>query len=230
MQFNLRTNGHLGYALFGLIAVSVSILVASEVGHSRLQGSYEHVIREMTASAKLSTLLGFATEAEASQRGYLLTDRDEYLDVYKQVLPKIDPLLTELREVYVDPDDPSLLVDFDALVATLHEKLSELDTTLAMAQDGRKRQAKDMFLTDIGKKLRIFTNKDGAEIKGGGYWFFEGQQLAVGEGAVQIIARRTEHISVVDMAQSVVRLVDVHGHNHGNDAKIHRFCILCQDK
>ena len=152
MRIHLRTNWHLGVALAVSILISAAILIASEVGHSRLQGSYESVLRAMRASARLSTLLGLVADAEASQRGYLLTDRDQYLNTYQQVIGTINPLVAELRGAYDRTDDRSMQAEFNALATTVREKLSELQVTIALAQRGEKERAREILLTDIGRE------------------------------------------------------------------------------
>lgn len=37
-------------------------------------------------------------------------------------------------------------------------------------------------LTDIGKKLGVFTNKEGGKITGGGYWYLDGEQVGTSTG------------------------------------------------
>jgi signal transduction histidine kinase len=150
MDSNLRVRWHLRLALLGSLFVCIGVLIASEIGHLRVQNSFDKVIREVSASAKLAALLGCVSDAETSQRGYLLTDRADYLETYTQVLPKIEVLVNELRLAYGNLPDRSMLSDFDALTTTLREKMSELDVTLKLAQQNKKLQARELLLTDIG--------------------------------------------------------------------------------
>lgn len=152
MQFHFRPNRHLVYALLGLIAVSVGILVSSEVGHQRLKSSYDDVIQETGTSSELSVLVGFVAQAESSQRGYLLTERKKYLDAYNTARPSIAPLFNKLRAVYEASNDARLKSDFKAVSVALDERLSLLDTTFGMATSGKKDLALELFKTDIGEE------------------------------------------------------------------------------
>ena len=152
MQFHFRPNKHLVYALLGLIAVSVAILVSSEVGHLRLKSSYNDVILETETSSELSVLVGFVAQAESSQRGYLLTERKKYLDAYNSARPSIEPLFAKLRAIYEASEDPQLQADFKAVAVALDQRLSLLDTTFGMVTDGKKVLAVELFSTDIGEE------------------------------------------------------------------------------
>lgn len=152
MQFHLQPNGRLIYALLGLIAVSIGILVSSEVGHQRLKNSYDDVILETGTSNELSVLIGYVAQAESSQRGFLLTERKKYLDAYNAVRPSIEPLFEKLSVIYWASGDAQLQANFKAVTVALDERLSLLDTTFGMAISDKKELALELFRTDIGEE------------------------------------------------------------------------------
>lgn len=152
MQLRLRPNGHLIYALLGLIAVSIGILIASEVGHGRLRSSYSEVIQEAETSSQLSVMLGYVAQAESSQRGYLMTERKKYLEAYNYSRPSIAPLFSKLKTIYETSGDAQQKADFKAVTVALEERLSLLDTTFGLLTSGKKELAMDLFKTDIGEE------------------------------------------------------------------------------
>lgn len=152
MQFRLRPNGHLIFALLGLIAVSVGILISSEMGHEKLRSSYSDVIQEAETSSELSVMLGYVAQAESSQRGYLMTERKKYLDAYNYSRPNIAPLFSKLKTIYEASSDARLKADFKAVTLALEERLSLLDTTFGLLTSGKKELAMDLFKTDIGEE------------------------------------------------------------------------------
>ena len=152
MQFRLRPNGHLIFALLGLIAVSVGILISSEMGHEKLRSSYSDVIKEAETSSELSVMLGYVAQAESSQRGYLMTERKKYLDAYNYSRPNIAPLFSKLKTIYEASSDARLKADFKAVTVALEERLSLLDTTFGLLTSGKKELAMDLFKTDIGEE------------------------------------------------------------------------------
>ena len=152
MRFHFGIRGHLALGLFAVVTVSIGMLVTSEIGYSRVQENFNRVIGHVSASTKLSALMGLIADAESSQRGYLLTERPEYLAEYEQVFPKIFPLLEDLRAIYDDVQDPPTRADFTIFADTLPEKLAEFEATVALAKRGRVQQAKEIVLTHIGKE------------------------------------------------------------------------------
>ena len=140
--------------------VCVGVMVASEIGYSRAQTGHDRIVREIAASAKLSTLLSLVTDAETSQRGHLLTERANYLEAFERAMPRIEPLIAELHAAYAEAADPSLLADFDTVVDALRDKLSELELTIGMAQRGQMAAARELVMTDIGKeRMELFRAK-----------------------------------------------------------------------
>ncbi len=152
MQNLLQSNGRLVYALIGLIAVSVGILISSELGHERLKTSYTDVIQETGTSSQLSVLVGYVAQAESSQRGYLLSERQKYLDAYAAERPRIAALFSTLQATHDASNDPQVQTDFKAVAVALEERLSLLETTMTMATTGKKDQALEIFKTDIGEE------------------------------------------------------------------------------
>ncbi len=152
MEIQLRANRHLIFALLGLIAVSVGILISSEVGHERLKSSYNDVIQETGTSSELSVLVGLVAQAESSQRGYLLVEREKYLDAYKIARPGIAALFAKLKVIHETSDDVQLRTDFKAVSVALDERLSLLDTVFGMVNGGKKELALELFRTDIGEE------------------------------------------------------------------------------
>lgn len=134
------------------VLVSMAVYVGTEMRNRETRQAHAHILLSMKISGELSTLLGFASDAEASQRGYLLTEREDYLDTYTQLVSKINPLVIQMRDHYILLDDRSMLNDFSGLAATLREKMSELELTRSLAQRGKKRLAQELVLTGFGKE------------------------------------------------------------------------------
>ena len=83
------------------------VLITSETGNQRLRDGYTQVIRSQQVQRDISTLLGELVNAEAGQRGYLLTGKEGYLDPYYRALPHITQLMAQIRAHYAD--DPEAL-------------------------------------------------------------------------------------------------------------------------
>ena len=139
-------------ALFSSIMICIGVLIVSEIGHMRLQTGYNLAVKEMHASARLGELLGDLTDAETAQRGFLLTRRDNYLEAYRTALPNMTRAQAELRNYFQETADPASQKEFDATVALIGQKVSEMELTISLVREGRPDTAQEITRSDIGKE------------------------------------------------------------------------------
>jgi len=62
------------------VALSIAILVFSELGFRRLESVNRATAVSLETQSTLHEVLSLIVDAETSQRGYLLTSQPEYLD------------------------------------------------------------------------------------------------------------------------------------------------------
>ena len=86
--------------------------------------------------------------AETSQRGFLLTGRDQYLVPYKEAKAVYQGQLAALRDTV--SDNPNQIERSDQLIELAEEKFAELQQTIDLAQSGRVEQAKALVMSDLG--------------------------------------------------------------------------------
>lgn len=110
------------------IVLTLVVLIASETGNQRLRQSYIEVIRSQQIQTELGQLLGELVNAEAGQRGYLLTGNESYLAPYHKALPVISELMGQIRQRYAG--DPEGLRQFTETSQLVTRKLSEMALTL----------------------------------------------------------------------------------------------------
>jgi len=80
------------------VIVSIAILVFSEFGYRRLDVANRQSTTALETQARLNDVIALVVDAEAGQRGYLLTGDPSYLEPYKNATQKLDPALLQLRE------------------------------------------------------------------------------------------------------------------------------------
>lgn len=98
----------------------------------------------------LNRILSLVVDAESGQRGYLLTDRLEYLAPYDKARNEVDAELGRVEHGL------SLNVGADrtqTLRRLIEEKLEELKRTIDLRQSGRANDALAMVNNDVGMKL-----------------------------------------------------------------------------
>ncbi len=135
--------------LAGGILLTVVVLIASEAGNIRLREGYSQVIRSQNVQSDISTLLAELVNAEAGQRGYLLTGRESYLEPYHRAIPRIHALMSDIRMRFTD--DPEGLKQFSEASLMIRRKLTEMELTLIYGKRDVE-IALDLVRTDFGKQ------------------------------------------------------------------------------
>ncbi len=120
-------------------------------------------IREMGAAR--SAIMGLAqniVDAESGQRGYLLTDQQEYLEPYDLALRRIAESFRLLDTYYGnEPGSRELVQKLHRLTET---KLSELALSIRLRQEGKGETSRDLVLSGIGKEKMEAIRLLGAEL------------------------------------------------------------------
>ena len=136
-------------APLALVAALV-LLAANEVSHRRASIIISSGQEALSGRVEVSRLLRVMLSAESGHRGYLLTGRSEYREPYKQAMADIEPLLIRIREVYANA--PEHAADIRQLEELTRQKLSELETTLQLYDEGKVEAWRGLMLTDIGRE------------------------------------------------------------------------------
>lgn len=130
-----------GLVVSGLVSLRQARLVRAATAH-RVQ-----IDRRIS---QLQTVLLSIVDAETGQRGYLLTGKRFYLAPYRHAV-KFTPV--ELHELRTEPiDDPALAASVRKLRELAAAKLSELATTVKLADGGNTRAALKLIQSDIGER------------------------------------------------------------------------------
>lgn len=101
------------------------------------------------ARASLQGLQRSFLDAEAGQRGYLLTNRSEYLKPYEQALQQIDDAFRFLEPYYADEPEPLALLM--QLRQVSDARLATLDRTLRLHRQGGADTRREAVPDDAGQ-------------------------------------------------------------------------------
>lgn len=138
------------YAFLLAALAALAMFFISETSYQRASRSLDNLGAISASRYAIQRLLRDLTDAETGQRGYLLTGRQEYLQPYTESLGSIASGLNELTRYYAADDAGAPLME---RVRTLTgEKLSELETTLKLYDEGRGDRWREVLLTNIGKE------------------------------------------------------------------------------
>ena len=129
---------------------AAAMLFVSEGSYWRAVDTLDGLGAMGTARVSIQNLSQGVLDAETGQRGYLLTNRKEYLKPYERAVAKIEQSFSTL--------DPYYRQNAQALpiLLRLHElvqvKLSELAVTIQLHDQGKRDAATEILLSDIGKE------------------------------------------------------------------------------
>jgi signal transduction histidine kinase len=142
---SMKPSAHLKLAVPLLIGIALSIvlLVLSEMSHRRLVAANQALATSMQAQALANELRALVIDAEAAQRGLLITDQRSYLDPYLAAVPKVAPTLDALEALVRDAPEQRALVA--RLRALIESKLAELDGSLSLYRARGAQAARDQM-------------------------------------------------------------------------------------
>jgi PAS domain S-box-containing protein len=131
--------------ILALLAINTAILrhqLAVQVGNQEWFSHSRRVVQELGATESL------LKDAEDGQRGYLYTEKPDYLEPYHRAIGQIDSHLDNLTaEIGDSPRQQTQVANLRALI---HQKLSELAQTISLYQSGDAAGAKALVMSDKG--------------------------------------------------------------------------------
>lgn len=137
--------------VFPLACLAVLAMVAvSETSYWRSAGKLETLTEVGAARTAVQELAQSMLDAEASQRGYLLTRREEYLRPYERALREIDHSFKFLHQYYQKDDNSTAVLA--KLRTAVDGKVSELTETMRLQREGKNDAAMELLLSDIGRE------------------------------------------------------------------------------
>ena len=149
MSFLSRFRGNvIAFPLAALAALAM--LAISEASYQDATSSLDRLGERATARGKLNDLVKTLLDAETGQRGYLLTERREYLRPYEQAQKESRDLIAWLTAYYAK--DPKTAPTMLEVAKETEAKLSELSTTIDLHDRGVENGWRELMLSDIGRE------------------------------------------------------------------------------
>ena len=148
---NLNQPFHVRWQILlgGWIVSSVTLIALSGIAHDQVISRNATVAKSSNIYIKLGRIIRKMSEAETSQRGYLLTQETDYLRPYNKALPELKAILDELNEHYSQGEaaDPR----FAAMQGNIQRKLAGMDLTISLGQQNKWSDAVSVVKTGLGK-------------------------------------------------------------------------------
>lgn len=132
------------------VAAAMAMVFISEGAYWKSARALDDLAVISDARSDILRLQQYVLAAEAGQRGYLLTGRNEYLKPYDEALREIEASLKRLNLHYGAHEKSDQLLG--ALSALTEEKLSELAVAIRLHDEGRSAASTDAVLSALNKK------------------------------------------------------------------------------
>jgi len=100
---------------------------------------------------------------ESAKRGYILTERDAYLEPYTEMNRQFEPLLARVQAM--SQRYPEQRERLQTLAEAARRKKSEMEEVLHRFQSGNRQSAMDLTLTEIGRENMVRIGEIADEIR-----------------------------------------------------------------
>ena len=131
-----------GLAILIVLAISSFVLVSLTTENAE-QAATERAVRIAAMNIRTTVV-----DAETSQRGFLLTGKETYLEPFDRAKTRIGEDLKALKETTATM--PELSGDAAKIVKLVEVKMRELERTLDLAKSGRRDDALALVNSDEG--------------------------------------------------------------------------------
>jgi len=130
--------------------VALAMFLISESSYQQASATFDSLGQQGTARSNIQILWRSLTDAETGQRGYLLTDRAEYLKPYVDAQHRVAETLAWLNDYYrSDIGTESLM---QQVTAASQKKLSELALTIKLHDEAKDESWRSLLLSNIGQE------------------------------------------------------------------------------
>lgn len=132
------------------VLAAVLLFFINDVNFVKSTQATAHIEESAQTLASVNKLLGHLIDAETGQRGFLLTGDVKYLEPYTQGVAQINGTLDELH-LLLKPYPEQLKV-YDTMTRHISRKLSELELSVRMRQEGQESAWRFVLTTNLGKE------------------------------------------------------------------------------
>ncbi|HEX3848328.1 MAG TPA: response regulator [Steroidobacteraceae bacterium] len=143
-----------GRTLLGFLIAMTAVVVIALLSYQSLQASNAaagSLTRSIQVLGQLEGSLSTLKDAETGQRGYLLTGEDAYLAPYLDAKATLPAEFKALHELTAGRTEQARRLDIVEGLA--HQKMDELENTVALRRAGKIDAALALVRTDRGKTL-----------------------------------------------------------------------------
>ena len=136
-----------GFGSIFLLMISIGFL--SKLSLDKLAEAVDLQTHTYLVKTNLQALEKDLVDAETGQRGFLFTNKQEYLEPYNKGIIAFLKSINQLKELI--KDNPEQLKRLEKVEKTAHKKLDELAETISLKRAGKDQEVKNLVLSGQGK-------------------------------------------------------------------------------
>jgi CHASE3 domain sensor protein len=145
-------------ALVVALALVLGTILFSSISTRAIVGANDRAVHAQQSLLAINQLLGTVTEAETSQRGYLLTRNDDYLEPYHAAASRYPAEFAALSQQVAS--HPELGATVGELSRLIDEKFREIATTISLRKKFGIAPALNVVETDQGERTMAAIRSD----------------------------------------------------------------------
>ncbi|MGL6110703.1 MAG: CHASE3 domain-containing protein [Rubrivivax sp.] len=145
------------------VVLAVSGLAVNEIGYQSLERLSEHNAIILEARALADQVRLTALMMEAAKRGFIITERETFLEPYTEMSRQFEPLLARVKAM--SQRYPEQRERLEALAEAARRKKSEMEEVLRRFQAGNRQSAVELTLTEIGRENMVRISEIADEIR-----------------------------------------------------------------
>ena len=132
-----------------LLAAVIGLFIAAESGQRRLEHASQRVEQAAQRERALADFSQLLSQAESSQRGYMLLGDPKYLAPYEEAARNLPKALQRLDEVFADAD-PQVRAEVAEVKQLSNAKFAEMGETLKLYHERGRGPAVQLIRSDFG--------------------------------------------------------------------------------
>ncbi|MDZ8053360.1 MAG: CHASE3 domain-containing protein [Aulosira sp. ZfuVER01] len=151
MQYNFKLGRVVTFGFSSVFLVMVVIGIVSKFTTSKLVESNGWVSHTYLVEGNLEDITKLLIDAETGQRGFMLTQKANYLEPYHKSFANFEATFDEVSKLI--QDNPEQLARLNQVKRLAQEKMAELTETIELTQEGKRQAAMNIIVSNRGKQI-----------------------------------------------------------------------------
>ncbi|HYX17314.1 MAG TPA: CHASE3 domain-containing protein [Nostoc sp.] len=151
MQYNFKLGRVVTFGFGSVFVVMVVIGIVSKLTTNKLVESNGWVSHTYQVEGHLENISKLLVDAETGQRGFILTQKANYLEPYNTSVANFEKTFDEVNKLI--QDNPEQLTRLNQVKQLAKDKMAELAETIELTQQGKRQEALNLILSNKGKQI-----------------------------------------------------------------------------